>query len=186
MTFTDVFIKRPVLATVLSLVLLVLGLKAFTSLQVRQYPEIETGVITITTSYPGASASSVQGYVTQPLQAEIAQTAGIDYMTSDSALGKSVITVYLKLGYPSDSALTEILSLVQQVKYKLPSGVLDPSILKSTSQSPILYVSFSSDTLKTEQVSDYVSRVVKPTFSTVEGFQRSTYWGKKILQCESG
>ena len=179
MTFTDVFIKRPVLATVLSLVLLVLGLKAFTSLQVRQYPEIETGVITITTSYPGASASSVQGYVTQPLQAEIAQTAGIDYMTSDSALGKSVITVYLKLGYPSDSALTEILSLVQQVKYKLPSGVLDPSILKSTSQSPILYVSFSSDTLKTEQVSDYVSRVVKPTFSTVEGVSKVDILGQE-------
>ncbi|MCC4820363.1 efflux RND transporter permease subunit, partial [Vibrio lentus] len=101
------------------------------------------------------------------------------YMTSDSALGKSVITVYLKLGYPSDSALTEILSLVQQVKYKLPSGVLDPSILKSTSQSPILYVSFSSDTLKTEQVSDYVSRVVKPTFSTVEGVSKVDILGQE-------
>ncbi|PKH57063.1 multidrug efflux protein [Shewanella sp. Choline-02u-19] len=179
MKFTDLFIKRPVLATVLSLMLLVLGLKAFGMMQVRQYPELETGVITITTQYPGASASSVQGYVTQPLQAQIAQTAGIDYMTSDSSLGKSLITVYLKLDYPSDKALTEILSLVQQVKYRLPAGVLDPSILKSTSQSPILYLSFSSDTLATEQISDYISRVVKPTISTVSGVSKTDILGQR-------
>ncbi|MGR5091954.1 efflux RND transporter permease subunit [Vibrio maritimus] len=178
MNFTDIFIKRPVLATVLSLVLLVLGIKAFTSLQVRQYPEIETGVITVTTTYPGASAASVQGYVTQPLQAQIAQTEGIDYMTSESSLGKSLITVNLKLDYPTDKALTEILSLVQQVKYRLPAGTQDPSILKSTSQSPILYVSFSSDSLETQQISDYVSRVVKPTFSTVDGVSKIDLLGQ--------
>lgn len=178
MNFTDIFIKRPVLATVLSLVLLVLGLKAFSALQVRQYPQIETGVITITTNYPGASATSVQGYVTQPLQAQIAQAEGIDYMTSESSLGQSLITVNLKLDYPTDKALTEILSLVQQVKYRLPAGTQDPSILKSTSQSPILYVSFSSDSLKTQQISDYVSRVVKPTFSTVDGVSKIDLLGQ--------
>ncbi len=178
MNFTDIFIKRPVLATVLSLVLLVLGLKAFSELQVRQYPEIETGVITVTTTYPGASSTSVQGYVTQPLQAQIAQAEGIDYMTSESSLGKSLITVNLKLDYPTDKALTEILSLVQQVKYRLPAGTQDPSILKSTSQSPILYVSFSSDRLATQQISDYVSRVVKPTFSTVDGVSKIDLLGQ--------
>ncbi|GAB7219586.1 efflux RND transporter permease subunit [Vibrio comitans] len=178
MKFTDLFIRRPVLAVVLSLVLLVLGLKAFTELQVRQYPEIETGVITVTTVYPGASAQSVQGYVTQPLQAQIAQAEGIDYMTSKSTLGQSLITINLKLDFPTDSALTEILSLVQQVKYRLPSGTQDPSIVKSTSQSPILYVAFESDTLKAEQISDYVSRVVKPTFSTVDGVSKVDILGK--------
>ncbi|GEA51610.1 multidrug resistance protein [Vibrio inusitatus NBRC 102082] len=178
MKFTDLFIRRPVLAVVLSLVLLVLGLKAFTELQVRQYPEIETGVITVTTVYPGASAQSVQGYVTQPLQAQIAQAEGIDYMTSKSTLGQSLITVNLKLDFPTDQALTEILSLVQQVKYRLPAGTQDPSIVKSTSQSPILYVSFESDTLKAEQISDYVSRVVKPTFSTVDGVSKVDILGK--------
>lgn len=178
MKFTDLFIKRPVLAVVLSLILLVLGLKAFTELQVRQYPEIETGVVTITTTYPGASAQSVQGYVTQPLQAQIAQAEGIDYMTSKSTLGQSLITVNLKLDFPTDRALTEILSLVQQVKYRLPSGTQDPSIVKSTSQSPILYISFESDTLKAEQISDYVSRVVKPTFSTVDGVSKVDILGK--------
>ncbi|USD35884.1 MULTISPECIES: efflux RND transporter permease subunit [Ferrimonas] len=179
MHFTDVFIKRPVLSVVLSLALLVLGLKAFDMLQVRQYPKLETGVITISTNYPGASASSVQGYVTQPLQAQVAQTEGIDYMTSESSLGKSLITVYLKLDYPSDKALTEILSLVQQVKYRLPAGVQDSSILKSTSESPILYLSFASDTLATEQISDYVSRVVKPTFSTVNGVSKVDLLGQR-------
>ncbi|GEM80253.1 efflux RND transporter permease subunit [Vibrio superstes] len=178
MNFTDIFIKRPVLATVLSLVLLILGLKAFSELQVRQYPQIETGVITVTTNYPGASSTSVQGYVTQPLQAQIAQAEGIDYMTSESSLGKSLITVNLKLDYPTDKALTEILSLVQQVKYRLPAGTQDPSILKSTSQSPILYVSFSSDSLATQQISDYVSRVVKPTFSTVDGVSKIDQLGQ--------
>ncbi len=179
MSFTDVFIKRPVLAVVLSMVLLVLGLKAFSMLQVRQYPKLETGVITITTNYPGASSSSVQGYVTQPLQAQIAQTEGIDYMTSESSLGESLITVYLKLDYPSDKALTEILSLVQQVKYRLPEGVQDSSILKSTSESPVLYLSFSSDTLATQQISDYLSRVVKPIFSTVNGVSKVDLLGQR-------
>ncbi|SBO12935.1 Efflux pump membrane transporter BepE [Vibrio mediterranei] len=178
MHFTDIFIKRPVLATVLSLMLLVLGIKAFTSLQVRQYPEIETGVITVTTNYPGASSTSVQGYVTQPLQAQMAQAEGIDYMTSESKLGQSLITVNLKLDYPTDKALTEILSLVQQVKYRLPPGTQDPSILKSTSQSPILYVSFSSERLSTQQISDYASRVVKPTFSTVNGVSKIDLLGQ--------
>ncbi len=132
----------------------------------------------MTTTYPGASSTSVQGYVTQPLQAQIAQAEGIDYMTSESSLGKSLITVNLKLDYPTDKALTEILSLVQQVKYRLPAGTQDPSILKSTSQSPILYVSFSSDRLATQQISDYVSRVVKPTFSTVDGVSKVDLLGQ--------
>lgn len=179
MKFTDIFIKRPVLSLVLSLILLVLGFKAYDMLQVRQYPKLETGVITISTQYPGASSSSVQGYVTQPLQAQVAQAEGIDYMTSNSSLGKSLITVYLKLDYPSGKALTEILSLVQQVKYRLPTGVQDPSILKSTSQSPILYLSFSSDNLATEQISDYISRVVKPTLSTVNGVSKVDILGQR-------
>ena len=179
MHFTDVFIQRPVLATVLSLVVFVLGVNSFGQLQVRQYPEMETGIITIQTVYPGASPESVLGYVTQPIQQQVAQAEGIDYMYAENAMGLSTITLYLKLDYPTDQALAEVLALVQQVKYRLPSGVQDPSIVKSSSQPPIAYISFSSATLATQQTSDFVSRVAIPIFSTVEGVNSITILGKK-------
>ena len=179
MHFTDVFIQRPVLATVLSLVVFVLGVNSFGQLQVRQYPEMETGIITIQTVYPGASPESVLGYVTQPIQQQVAQAEGIDYMYAENAMGLSTITLYLKLDYPTDQALAEVLALVQQVKYRLPSGVQDPSIVKSSSQPPIAYISFSSATLATQQTSDFVSRVAIPIFSTVEGVNSIAILGKK-------
>ena len=179
MKFTDVFIQRPVLATVLSLVLLVLGLQALQSLQVRQYPAMETGVITITTVYPGASAADIQGYVTQPIQQKIAQAEGIDYVYAENLMGRSVITVYLKVDYPTDAALAEILALVQQVKYRLPSGTQDPSITKSSSQPPVAYIAFNSASLQTQQISDFISRVGVPLFSTVAGVNDVEILGEK-------
>ncbi|CAH0993045.1 Efflux pump membrane transporter BepE [Sinobacterium norvegicum] len=179
MKFTDLFVQRPVLATVISLVILVLGLKAFEDLQIRQYPVMETGIITIATTYPGASPTNVQGYVTQPIQQMVAQTEGVDYMLSESTMGMSTITLYLKLDYSTDKALTEVLSLVQQVKYRLPQGVQDSSILKSSSQSPVVYISFASEGLEAQQISDFVSRVAQPIFSTVNGVNNIQLLGQK-------
>ncbi|MEP6390265.1 MAG: efflux RND transporter permease subunit [Halioglobus sp.] len=179
MNFTDIFIRRPVLATVLSLVLFVLGFKALQDLQIRQYPKLETGVLTITTIYPGASASNVQGYVTQPIQQQVASTEGIDYMYAQNEMGKSTIRLYLKLDYPTDSALAEVLALVQQVKYRLPDGTQDPSITKSSSQPPVAYISFTSAQLETQQTSDFVSRVAVPLFSTVAGVNRVDIEGER-------
>ena len=179
MNFTEIFIRKPVLATVLSLVLLVLGLKALFDLQVRQYPEMETGVITIKTIYPGASASDIEGYVTQPIQQQVAQAEGIDYMYAQNNMGVSIITLYLKINYPTDSALAEVLSLVQQVSYRLPTGTQDPSITKSSSSPPIGYISFKSDRLENQQISDYISRVAVPLFSTVAGVNSVDILGEK-------
>ena len=164
---------------VLSLVLFVLGFKALQDLQIRQYPELETGVITITTIYPGASAGNVQGYVTQPIQQQVASAEGIDYMVAENEMGTSTITLYLKLDYPTDSALAEVLALVQQVKYRLPDGTQDPSITKSSSQPPVAYIAFSSAELQTQQTSDFVSRVAVPLFSTVAGVNRVDILGEK-------
>ncbi|MEP5566252.1 MAG: efflux RND transporter permease subunit [Halioglobus sp.] len=179
MNFTDVFIKRPVLSTVLSLVIFVLGVNSFAQLQVRQYPEMETGVISIQTVYPGASPNNVLGYVTQPIQQQVAQAEGIDYMYAENSMGLSKITIYLQLDYPTDQALAEVLALVQQVKYRLPAGVQDPSIVKSSSQPPIAYIAFSSDELATQQTSDFVSRVAVPIFSTVSGVNSVAILGEK-------
>jgi multidrug efflux pump len=179
MSFTDIFIRRPVLAFVLSMVLFVLGMKALQDLQLRQYPQMETGVITISTVFPGASASNVQGYVTQPIQQQVAQTEGIDYMYAQNEMGLSTITLYLKLDYPTDAALAEVLALVQQVKYRLPEGTQDSRITKSSSQPPVAYLAFTSPTLQTQQTSDFVSRVAVPLFSTVDGVNRIDIFGEK-------
>lgn len=179
MHFTDLFIRRPVLAIVLSMVLFVLGFKALQDLQIRQYPELETGVITITTIYPGASARNVQGYVTQPIQQQVASAEGIDYMYAENKMGSSTITLYLKLDYPTDAALAEVLALVQQVKYRLPEGTQDPSITKSSSQPPVAYIDFTSAELQTQQTSDFVSRVAVPLLSTVDGVNRVDILGAK-------
>jgi multidrug efflux pump len=179
MNFTDIFVQRPVLSMVISIAILVLGLKAFEDLQIRQYPVMETGIITIATTYPGASPTNVQGYVTQPIQQMVAQAEGVDYMVSESTMGMSTITLYLKLDYSTDKALTEVLSLVQQVKYRLPQAVQDSSILKSSSQSPVVYISFASDSLQAQQISDFVSRVAQPIFSTVNGVNNIQLLGKK-------
>ncbi len=166
----DIFIKRPVLATVISLLILLLGLRSLTMLQVRQYPEMQNTVITVTTTYPGADAELMQGFVAEPLQKSIASAKGIDYLTSSSSQGVSTISAHIRLNEDPNAAMTEVTSKVSEVRSQLPRGINDPVVKKSTGDTfAAIYLSFSSDTLSPEQITDYLTRVVQPKLSTISG-----------------
>src|SRR6195952_553389 len=170
MAITDIFIKRPVLALVVSLLILLIGFKAATSLPVRQYPKLSNTVITVTTVYPGASPDLMQGFITTPIEQAVASAEGVDYMTSSSTQGQSLISVYIKLNVDPNQALTEVLSKVNSVKYLIPKEANDPVILKSTGQTTaVMYIGFSSDQLSGSAISDYLTRVVQPILSTFSG-----------------
>ncbi|MBC7578215.1 MAG: MexW/MexI family multidrug efflux RND transporter permease subunit [Tardiphaga sp.] len=170
MVFTDIFIKRPVLALVVSLLILLIGFKAATSLPIRQYPKLSNTVITITTVYPGASPDLMQGFITTPIEQAVAAAEGLDYMTSASTQGQSLISVYIKLNNDPNAALTEVLSKVNSVKYLIPKEANDPVIVKSTgSTTAVMYLGFSSDELSGSAISDYLTRAVQPVLSTVDG-----------------
>jgi multidrug efflux pump len=170
MSFTDIFIKRPVLALVVSLLILLIGFKAATSLPIRQYPKLSNTVITVTTVYPGASPDLMQGFITTPIEQAVAAAEGVDYMTSASTQGQSLISVYIKLNVDPNAALTEVLSKVNSVKYLIPKEANDPIILKSTgSTTAVMYLGFSSDELSGSAISDYLTRAVQPILSTVDG-----------------
>ena len=144
MAFTDVFIKRPTLAIVISLLILLIGVSAFYNLQIRQYPKMESATITIDTSLPGATQEMMQGFVTQPIAQAIATASGVEYLSSTSRQGSSHISAKLVLNADADRSMTEILAKVQTVKYKLPEGVTDPVINKITDgASAIQYVAFT-------------------------------------------
>jgi multidrug efflux pump len=170
MAFTDIFIKRPVLSIVVSLLILLIGFKAATSLPIRQYPKLSNTVITITTAYPGASPELMQGFITTPIEQAVASAEGVDYMTSSSTQNQSQIKVYIKLNFDPNAALTEVLSKVNSVKYLIPKEANDPVILKSTGETTaVMYIGFSSDELSGSAISDYLTRVVQPIMSTVDG-----------------
>jgi multidrug efflux pump len=170
MKFTDLFIRRPVLALVVNLLILLIGLKALLALPIRQYPKLSNTTITVTTVYPGATAQLMQGFITQPLSQAIATAEGIDYLTGNSIQGTSTITAYIRLNFDPDQALTEVMAKVQQVKYLIPQGAQDPIITKATGQTTaVMYLGFSSSTLSSAAISDYLSRVVQPLFDTVDG-----------------
>ncbi|WP_407185451.1 efflux RND transporter permease subunit [Bradyrhizobium centrosematis] len=170
MAFTELFIKRPVLSIVISLLILLTGLRAATLLPIRQYPKLSNTVISITTSYPGASADMIQGFITAPLEQAVSSAEGVDYITSSSVLGTSTIQVHVKLNFDSNEALTELLSKVNSVKYLIPKESNDPVVSKSTGQAtPVMFVGFSSEELGASAISDYLSRVVQPAISTVDG-----------------
>ena len=170
MRFTDIFIRRPVLATVLSLLILLIGLRAFFDLPIRQYPRLENTVITVTTAYPGASPNLMQGFITQPIEQAVASTEGIDYMTSSSTQGTSKVEVYVQLNYDPNKAMTDVMAKVQQVKYLIPKEANDPVILKSTGQTTaVMYIGFASDQLNEAAITDHLSRVVQPLLATVNG-----------------
>src|ERR1700761_2751400 len=170
MAFTDIFIKRPVLSIVVSLLILLIGLRAATSLPIRQYPKLSNTVVNITTSYPGASADLINGFITTPIEQAVASAEGVDYMTSSSVLGTSTIQVYIKLNFDPDQALTEVLAKVNSVKYLIPKESNDPIVTKSTGQATaVMYIGFSSDELSGSAISDYLTRVVQPVMSTVDG-----------------
>ena len=168
--FTDIFIKRPVLSVVVSLLILLIGARAMWELPIRQYPKLENTVVTVTTVYPGATAELMQGFITTPLEQAVASAEGIEYMTSSSTPSKSVINAYITLNFDPDKAMTEVMAKVQQVKYLIPKEANDPVITKTTGQGfAVMYLGFSSDQLPRPAISDYLARVVQPLLSTVDG-----------------
>ena len=170
MKFTDLFVRRPVLALVVSTLIFLLGILAVNKLPVRQYPLTESSTLTITTQYPGASPQLMQGFVTQVIAQSVATVEDVDYMTSTSTQGRSVITVRMKLNADSNKAMTQIMAKVSEVKYRLPAEAYDPVIVKSSGDATaVAYVGFSSPTMSTAALSDYVTRVVQPQLSSIEG-----------------
>ena len=170
MRFTDIFIRRPVLATALNLVILLLGLRAWTAMTVQEYPQVSSTLVTVSTAYPGADPSTVQGFVTARLEQAIAAAPGIDYMTSVSAQGVSTITVYMQLNYDPNAAIAQIMSKVQQVQNQLPPGIQAPVINETVGdQTALMYLAFYSKSLTQQQVNDYVLRVAQPTIQGVSG-----------------
>jgi multidrug efflux pump len=182
MHFTDIFIRRPVLASVVSLLILVLGLRAFGTLPILQYPRTENAIVTITTIYYGADPDVVAGFITTPLENAVAQANGIDYMTSTSQTGTSTISVYLRLNYDPDKALTEINTKVNSVLNQLPTGTLQPQLTVQIGQTiDAMYIGFNSDTLAPNQITDYLLRVVQPRLQAVTGVQTAELLGQKIF-----
>ena len=182
MKFTDIFVRRPVLALVVSLMILLTGLNAYRGLPVRQYPLLESSVITVSTDYPGAPAELMQGFVTQPLNQSLASVEGVEYVSSSSVQGHSVITLRMALNQDSAKALSEVIAKVNHVKYRLPEQAYDPVIERSAGEaSAVAYVGFTSDTLSAAALSDYLSRVVQPLLSTIEGVANvETFGGQQL------
>ena len=182
MNFTDIFIKRPVLATVVSLLILLIGWRSFTLLNVRQYPVSNSAVVTVTTVYTGASADLIQGYITSPLEKQIASAEGIDYLESSSVPSVSMITAHLTLNYDPNAALTQITSKVNKVRNQLPTGAFDPTIDVQVGETTAsMYVSFYSKELDSNQITDYLTRVVQPKFSAVDGVQSAQILGGRTF-----
>ena len=180
MKFTDFFIRRPVFSIVLSLLLLVFGLRALSDLQVRQYPEMEIGQLTITTVYPGADAELVKGFVTTPIQETITSVEGIDYIKASSRAGVSMIEVFLDLGYDVNTAMAEMLSKINEVQGQLPKDISDPVIAKaSAGNDAIMYIAYQSTSMSETQITDYLRRVVQAKMAEVPGLSRAALFGGK-------
>ena len=180
MNFTDIFIRRPVLATVVSLLILVLGLRAAFSLPILQYPQTQNAIVTVATTYYGADPDVIAGFITTPLETAIAQANGIDYMTSTSQSGTSTITVNLRLNYDSDKALTEISAKVSSVLNQLPPGSQQPTLSVKVGQTiDAMYLGFNSDVLAPNQITDYLVRVVQPKLQSVTGVQTAELLGSQ-------
>ncbi|MHA6611715.1 multidrug efflux RND transporter permease subunit [Photobacterium damselae] len=178
MRFTDVFIKRPVLAVSISFLIALLGLQAVFKMQVREYPDMTNTVVTVSTGYYGASADLIQGFITQPLEQAIAQADNIDYMTSSSVLGSSTITVNMKLNTDPNAALADILAKTNSVRSQLPKEAEDPTVTMSTgSGTAVMYIGFTSDELSSSQITDYLQRVVTPQLFTVNGVSKVDLYG---------
>jgi multidrug efflux pump len=183
MKFTDLFVKRPVLAIVVNLVILIAGVQSIRALSVRQYPRSDIAVVTVTTAYVGANADLVRGFITTPLERVIASADGIDYMESASAQGLSTITVHLKLNYDTNAALTQIQAKVAQVRNDLPPEAEAPVIDLQTADNQFasIYLGFSSTDLDPNQITDYLTRVVQPKLSAINGVQRADILGARTF-----
>ena len=176
--FTDIFIRRPVLATVISMMILVLGARAYLALPINQYPRTENAVVTVSTTYYGADPDTVAGFITTPLENAIAQANGIDYMTSSSQTSVSTISIYLRLNYDADKALTEISTKVSSVLNQLPPGSQQPVLNIAVGQTiDAMYIGFNSDVLPQNNITDYLVRVVQPRLQAVTGVQTAEILG---------
>lgn len=182
MKFTDIFVRRPVLALVVSTLILLLGAFAFSKLPIRQYPMLQNSTITIATDYPGASSELMQGFVTQPITQAVSSVEGVDYISSSSVQGKSLVTVRMVLNRDPTQALTQVMAKVNQVRYKLPKQAYDPVIeLSSGESTAVAYVGFSSEQLSIPELTDYLSRVVEPMFSSINGVAKVQVFGGQQL-----
>lgn len=181
MRFTDIFVQRPVLAIVVSVLIIIAGIQAIYSLSVRQYPRSDNAMVTIQTAYIGASAELVRGFVTTPIERAVAGAEGIDYIESSSSLGVSTINIRLELNYDPIKALSEINTKVNQVRNDLPAEAEVPiiNIESADSQFASAYLSFTSDILDNNQITDFLVRVVQPRLSTLEGVQRADVLGAR-------
>src|SRR5512136_647972 len=183
MKFTDLFVRRPVLAIVVNLVIIIAGIQAYRTLNVRQYPRSENAAVTVTTVYVGANAALVRGFITTPLERAIAAADGIDYIESESRQNVSIIRAHLRLNYDATRALSEISSKVDQVRGDLPPEAEVPilNIESADSQFAAAYLSFSSKVLKQNEITDYLVRVVQPRLSAVDGVQRADILGARTF-----
>ncbi|MBG2915658.1 MexW/MexI family multidrug efflux RND transporter permease subunit [Proteus terrae] len=182
MKFTDIFVRRPVLALVVSTLIFLLGAFAFSKLPIRQYPMLQNSTITIATDYPGASSELMQGFVTQPITQAVSSVEGVDYISSSSVQGKSLVTVRMELNRDPTQALTQVMAKVNQVRYKLPEQAYDPVIeLSSGESTAVAYVGFSSEQLSIPELTDYLSRVVEPMFSSINGVAKVQVFGGQQL-----
>ncbi|GHC19882.1 MULTISPECIES: efflux RND transporter permease subunit [Gemmobacter] len=178
MNFSEIFIRRPVLSTVVAALILFLGLVSVVNLPVRQYPEVEETVVTITTVYPGASADLIQGFVTSPIASAVSTTEHVDYISTASRPSASVVTVQMKLGADPDIALTEVMSKVQQVRGQLPSDAEDPVIVKGTGQTfALMYLAVQNPNMTPEQLTEYLERVVRPRVTNIDGVAQMEIMG---------
>lgn len=182
MKLTDLFIVRPVLASVVSLLILLLGLRALDVLELRQYPKTENTVVTITTAYPGADSDLIKGFITTPLQQAIAEANGIDYLSSNSRQGSSVIEAHMRLNYDPNAAVAEIQAKVAGKRNQLPAEAEDPVISSQTGDdTALMYIALYSDTLQDSQISDYLLRVVQPKLQAVPGVGKAAMLGNKTF-----
>src|SRR5512137_2729954 len=182
-SFTDLFIRRPILALVINLVIVIAGVQAIRSLIVRQYPRSDNAAVTVTTVYVGASPDLVRGFITTPLERAIAAADGIDYIESSSRLGLSTINIRLKLNYDPTKALAEISAKVDQVRNDLPPEAQVPiiNITSADSQFAAAYLSFTSPLLEANQITDYLVRIVQPRLAALEGVQRADILGGRTF-----
>ncbi|MGC4071098.1 MAG: efflux RND transporter permease subunit [Nibricoccus sp.] len=182
-SFTDLFVRKPVIALVVNIAILIVGVVSYFQLNTRQYPRSDSAVVKVTTVYFGASAETVRGYITTQLERVIASADGIDYIDSSSAAGMSTISVYLRLNYDTNAALAQISSKIDQVRNELPPEAEAPTINVETSDNQFasMYLSFFSDTMDQNQITDYLNRMVQPRLSSVKGVQKADVLGGRVF-----
>src|SRR5687768_9835115 len=182
-SFTDIFIKHPVLAVVVNLVIVLVGVRALLNLPIQQFPSVESSSVIITTVYTGASAETVRGFLTTPIERVVSAISGVDYVDSASRAGVSTVTVHLKLDHNSTDALAEVTARLQQVRSELPAEAEPPVVEVQRADRPYatFYLGFTSPDRSVPELTDWLSRTLQPQLSTLEGVQRISYEGARPL-----